>query len=309
MDINGLHIRSEMPGDEGEIDNVNCLAFGQMDEAHLVRLIRLYYPEFDHRYSVTAWYKDRLVGHALFSPARIRLMGKTISALAVAPVAVIPELQGRGIGGHLLSYGHNQGKRDGFALTFLRGHPTYYRRFGYQPCFGSCGIHIDPEKLPEPTQCLRPYPVRPADIPWLMEQFAAEWCDVDFCWQRGTSLRDWSMLGVNAIIWWTEFGRRAAYTLGWPGRRGWQMVLADEPLLARSALAMIKPKLLRQHPAGWLARNVLSPEWSKAREMRIEESAMACELKLGVLKPYRKAVESGERLPGCCSWPLPFMTC
>ncbi|MHC4600965.1 MAG: GNAT family N-acetyltransferase, partial [Planctomycetota bacterium] len=71
-------LRHERPEDHETIDDVNCRAFESMDEANIVRLMRAYHPDFDPRYSVTAWEGDTLVGHALFTPARIRLLGETI---------------------------------------------------------------------------------------------------------------------------------------------------------------------------------------------------------------------------------------
>ena len=43
------------------------------------------YPLYDRRFSVKMWYGDEMVGHALFSPVRLRLMGETVRALAVLP--------------------------------------------------------------------------------------------------------------------------------------------------------------------------------------------------------------------------------
>ncbi len=39
------------------------------------------YPLYDRRFSVMVWYGDEMVGHALFSPVRLRLMGETVRAL------------------------------------------------------------------------------------------------------------------------------------------------------------------------------------------------------------------------------------
>ena len=58
------------------------------------------YPLYDRRFSVTAWYGDEMVGHALFSPVRLRLMGETVRALVV-----LPNFQRQGIGGHCLVTG------------------------------------------------------------------------------------------------------------------------------------------------------------------------------------------------------------
>ena len=64
------------------------------------------YPLYDRWFSVMAWYGDEMVGHALFSPVRLRLMGETVRALAV-----LPNFQRQGIGGQLLGYGHDLGRR------------------------------------------------------------------------------------------------------------------------------------------------------------------------------------------------------
>ena len=55
---------------------------------------------------LSAWYGDEMVGHALFSPVRLPLMGETVRALAV-----LPNFQRQGIGGPLLGYGHDLGRR------------------------------------------------------------------------------------------------------------------------------------------------------------------------------------------------------
>ena len=303
-----IRLRSEMPGDEDAIDRVNCSAFGEMNEANLVRLMRSYYPAFDRRYSITAWDGEEMVGHVLFSPARIRLMGEAVTALALAPIAVVPERQRTGIGGQLIHAGHELGKRDGFSLAFLYGHPSYYPRHGYQACYGFGKVTIDTDKLPPAPQKFRMLPVSPADIPWLVERQAVELADVDFGWLWGTALSEWRIPCINAVMWWTEDGRRAAYTAAPVGRRKCNMLLADDRALARDVIATIRPATMEHHPSGWLARNVLDIEWASV-EAKASEAAMACELREGALKPYMKAVEAGDRLPGFCMFPLAVMAC
>ena len=295
-------LRSERVGDEDAIDLVNCSAFGSMDEANLVRNLRTYYPAYDRRYSITAWDGEEMVGHTLFTPARIRLMGQTITALAVGPVAVVPHKQRMGIGGQLLRFGHDLGKREGFALAFLHGHPSYYPRHGYRACFGFAKVTIDTDKLPEPSQKFLRLPVRPAGIPWLVERWEAEWQDVDFGWLWGTALGEWAIPCLDTKVWWTEDDRRAAYTIED------KLVIADDPTLAKDVIAALKPKKLDHHPSGWLAQNVLDSEWATVEANR-SDAAMVYELQEGVLDPYLRALEAGERLPGVTAFPLPFMAC
>ena len=92
-----LHLRPELPGDEEAIDSANFLAFdsaergigGGLLEAHLVRRLRVL-PGFDPAYSITAWDDGDIVGHALFTPCHVRLMGRTVRALELGPLAVVP---------------------------------------------------------------------------------------------------------------------------------------------------------------------------------------------------------------------------
>jgi len=302
-----IDVRSERPGDEEAIDLVNCQAFGSMGEAHLVRLVRRIIPAFDRRFSVTAWDGDRMVGHALFTPARIRLLSQTVLALAVAPVAVAPSHQKQGIGQAVLEFGHELGRREGFPLAFLVGHPSYYPRAGYKACFGFAKVTIDVEKLPKPSQPLTPRPVLPADIPWLVERFAVEWADVDFAWLRGNSLAEWTFPGTNAMMWQTADNRRAGYTLAAVSGKKLTLLLADDPDLARDIIATTRPATLEHHPSGWLAREALDPAWSSA-EAKPGTPAMAIALQDGTLDALIEAVEAG-RPPGFCNWPIPFMLC
>jgi hypothetical protein len=141
-----------------------------------------------------------------------------------------------------------------------------------------------------------------------VERFCVEWADVDFSWQWGSSLAEWTYPGVNALIWRTGDGRRAAYTLRVVKGDGLKMLLADDPALARDVIATFKPPSLQHHPSGWLAREALDPRWSRAEAKR-SAAAMALELQEGVLAPAINALESGERPPGFCNWPIPFMLC
>ena len=301
-----IQLRSERHGDEDAIDLVNCRAFRSMDEANIIRLMRTYSPGFDPRYSVAAWDGRDLVGHVLFTPARVRLMRETVNGLALGPIAVVPERQRQGVGGELIRYGHELGRSEGFRLAFLHGHPSYYPRHGYRACHGFAKVTIDVEQLPKPTVEFDKRPVRPADVAWLAERSAAEWADVDFGWLWGESLTDWAIPCMNTVMWCTQNGRRAAYTLH--AHREPKLVLADDPALAREVIATLKPKALEHHPAGWLAQHVLDPKWA-ATEAKLSQAAMACELEEGALKPYLDALEAGERLPGATIFPLPFLAC
>jgi hypothetical protein len=149
-------------------------------------------------------------------------------------------------------------------------------------------------------------PVYESDTRWLYDRFMVEWQDVDFAWIWGSLLGEWTFPGTNALVWWTSDGRRAAYTLGMPGKKEYKFILADDPFLAREIIFTIKPEKLEQHPAGWLAQKVLDPHWATI-DIRRSNAAMAVELEDGILSPYLQALESGQRYPGTLSEPIMFM--
>jgi GNAT superfamily N-acetyltransferase len=55
--------------------------------------------------SLVAEIEDRIVGHILFSRMWIESSSSSIEAVALAPLAVLPECQRRGIGGELIRHG------------------------------------------------------------------------------------------------------------------------------------------------------------------------------------------------------------
>ena len=302
-----IAIRGERPGDEEAINIVNCRAFRHADEGQIVDDMRVHYPRYDRRFSAVAWHGETAVGHALFTPARLRLLGTTVRALAVGPVAVVPEFQKQGIGEDLLHYGHELGRCEGYAFAFLLGHSSYYPRYGYRTAMhGFSKIALAVDALPAPDIEVDARPVQPADLPWLAERLAAELADVDFGWLAGPTLGAWRLPGIDALVWRDGNGRRAAYTMR-PARARdkLSLVLADDPELACQVIYHLRPNALEHHPSGWLARTALDPAWSSV-ECAPSAAAMACELQQGALDDYLAAVGAGRPI-GCVNWPLPFL--
>ncbi|MFH1566796.1 MAG: GNAT family N-acetyltransferase, partial [Gemmatimonadota bacterium] len=285
----------ERPGDEGAIDAAVTRAFGNADEANLVRMLRARQPGFDPALSICAWRGEELVGYLALIPVPLRLMGRRVPAAAVAPVAVIPACQRQGVGGRMLRFGHERARERGIEVAFLNGHPGYYPRHGYRACFGFSRTTYRVEAIPDPVQELEAWPVRPDDIPWLVACDEREWAEVDFTWPRAPVLSEWTIEGVNAVIWRAADGRRAAYTLTRAGQRRpgatLEAILGDDPELVRQVIRRQKPASSPHHPAGWLAREVLDPAWATS-EATASGAAMAAELVVGALEPYLSAREA-----------------
>lgn len=126
-------IRQENEKDHQVVHDVIQSAFENMgeaigDEQDLVNRLRksqAFIPEL----SLVAECEGKVVGHILFTKIKIG----NHPSLALAPVAVIPEFQKRGVGGKLIQEGHRIAKELGYDSVILVGHPSYYPRFGYRP--------------------------------------------------------------------------------------------------------------------------------------------------------------------------------
>jgi len=127
-----MRIRVEIAGDEELIDAVVAEAFGQVDEACLVRELRVD-GSFDSRLSLVAEVGDGVVGHVLFSFAAVVDGDHERPVLALAPLSVRSAYQGRGVGSALVLAGIHQARAMGHSMVLVVGEPGYYRRFGFVP--------------------------------------------------------------------------------------------------------------------------------------------------------------------------------
>lgn len=115
-------LRPETPGDAAGIDALLRAAFGGGDEAALVRDLRA----AGHlTHSLIAHAGGVPVGHVALSPLQAER-----PALALAPLAVHPALQGRGIGTALVRAALHAA---GDAAVVVLGEPAFYARFGFLP--------------------------------------------------------------------------------------------------------------------------------------------------------------------------------
>jgi putative acetyltransferase len=116
-------IRSESPGDIAGIRFVEEAAFLQSAEADLVDDLRA---AGDSVFSLIAVEGETVTGHAMFS----RLQAP-FPALALGPVAVLPDRQRVGVGSRLIREGIARSEAAGWIGIFVLGDPAFYRRFGF----------------------------------------------------------------------------------------------------------------------------------------------------------------------------------
>lgn len=127
-----MNIRQEKTQDFPAVYDVVKAAFEHMalstgEEADLVNRLRkskAFIPEL----SLVAEEQGRVIGHILFTKMKIG----THDSLALAPVSVLPEFHGRGIGSALIQEGHRIARELGYSSAIVVGHAYYYPRFGYR---------------------------------------------------------------------------------------------------------------------------------------------------------------------------------
>jgi putative acetyltransferase len=121
-------VRRITPEDEASIREVCRQAFGGEDEGRLVDVLREGGYE---RLSLVAEIRGEVVGFILFSELTIVTESGSIAGLALAPLAVLPAHQRRGVGSMLVAEGLRICRESGHAIVIVLGHPEYYRRFGF----------------------------------------------------------------------------------------------------------------------------------------------------------------------------------
>ena len=121
-------IRAENEEDYSDVHRVIEMAFGQPDEARLVAKLRdVAHPNI----SLVAVEDERVVGHIFFSPVTVESDSNVFTAMGLAPLAVLPEYQNRGVGSQLVWEGLKECLMIGHNIIVVLGHPDYYPRFGF----------------------------------------------------------------------------------------------------------------------------------------------------------------------------------
>lgn len=126
-----LVIREETPADYEKVYLLVKKAFASAEHADgneqdLVNELRKG-DSFIPSLSLVAEKDGVLAGYILFTKLRI---GEE-NALALAPLAVLPDFQKQGIGSALIKEGHKRAKEMGYRFSVVLGSENYYPKFGY----------------------------------------------------------------------------------------------------------------------------------------------------------------------------------
>jgi putative acetyltransferase len=124
-----MHIRPERPADIGELRALNRAAFETSMESDLVDALR---DRASPMISLVADAAGSILGHILFSPVTLSGHGE-MTIMGLAPMAVLPAEQRRGIGSALVRAGLENCRQLGCGAVVVLGHPAFYPRFGFVP--------------------------------------------------------------------------------------------------------------------------------------------------------------------------------
>lgn len=138
-----MAIRTEQQADYDSVYQVVKNAFRTAEqsdgkEQDLVNALRksgAFIPEL----SLVSEINGKIAGHIMFT--KLQIGGHT--ALALAPLSVLPRFQRQGIGTSLVLTGHRAARELGYCYSVVLGSEKYYPRMGYlpaetfgiQPCF------------------------------------------------------------------------------------------------------------------------------------------------------------------------------
>ena len=126
--------RTETSADHSAIRRVNEAAFGGHEEADLVDALRADGSVLLSLVAIApgaAFGQSELVGHVMFSRMSIEGSGRSMPAVALGPVAVLPARQRQGVGEALIRDGLARLQDAGEHVVVVVGHDTYYPRFGF----------------------------------------------------------------------------------------------------------------------------------------------------------------------------------
>ncbi|RRQ22048.1 N-acetyltransferase [Thiohalobacter thiocyanaticus] len=129
-----IQIRATSDSDRLAITDLLNAAFGP-DGAEIAALVSdlLDDPSARPLLSLAATRDACVIGYILFTHTQIAGSEPSLASAILAPLAVHPDHQGRGIGGRLIEAGLKRLKDAGVDLVFVLGHPGYYPRYGFDP--------------------------------------------------------------------------------------------------------------------------------------------------------------------------------
>jgi putative acetyltransferase len=303
-----MNIRPETPADYADIADLQVHAFGgQIAEALLIAFLRQR-RDFDPELSLVAEVDQRIVGHVLFSPFSISLLGQHIKAVILAPLGIENLYQRQGIGEALVQQGHRVALSKDCLVSFVIGYDTFFPRFGYKTgAFGLSLLTLDRQQVLPSSTVLESRGPTESDCTALFALAMGEEYNVDFAMGQGESLLDW--ISPNPNVHARVYLRHGTVV-------GYTRVHKDEPDKPRIFLAYDKDAahamaamLMKDFPSITLT---LHPFTKSAAAFAVKpqvtpwKAAMACSLAPNPFEDYYAQIQAGTRPPGRVNLPVAF---
>ncbi|MHC1683010.1 MAG: GNAT family N-acetyltransferase [Clostridiaceae bacterium] len=136
--VENIKLRLEKPVDYKIVEILTREAFWNVnvpgcDEHYLIHIMRnsdAFIKELD----IVAEIDDKIVGNIVYTKAKILGdNGNSYNVICFGPISVLPEFQGKGIGGMLIEYTKNLAKQIGYRAILIYGDPEYYSKYDFVP--------------------------------------------------------------------------------------------------------------------------------------------------------------------------------
>jgi putative acetyltransferase len=130
-----MNIREATSIEHEQIRKVHLSAFNESENTVIAQLItKLLIATDAPVLSLVAEDQNAIVGNIIFSTVEIEGY-RNVTAFILAPLAVLPEFQKRGIGTSLIVNGLSILKERGIDLVFVYGNPAFYSRSGFKSAY------------------------------------------------------------------------------------------------------------------------------------------------------------------------------
>ena len=134
--VENIKLRLEKLADYKKVENLTREAFWNVhvpgcNEHYLMHIMRNA-DAFINELDIVAELEGRIVGNIVYTKAKILGDdGNLYNVICFGPISVLPEFQGRGIGGMLIKHTKNLAKQLGYRAILIYGDPEYYSRYGF----------------------------------------------------------------------------------------------------------------------------------------------------------------------------------
>lgn len=131
-----IKLRNEKVSDYRTVEELTREAFWNhyvpgCDEHYLLHIMRKA-DSFINELDIVAEVDGKIVGNIVYTKAKVLTDdGNCHEVISFGPLSVLPEFQGRGIGGMLIEHTKKIAKELGYKAILIYGDPDYYSKFGF----------------------------------------------------------------------------------------------------------------------------------------------------------------------------------